>query len=213
MDLTSDFFPALSRRATYSRKPNGSFYADYARYRAEIAEDCRYRCVYCDAHQEEIGGERAMQLDHFRPKSVAEFRHLENDPRNLLYACFVCNAQKSDFWPSKSTEQAYEDGVGFLDPFVDDRQKFFDCPVDGRLIAKADPAGYLIRLLLLNRTLLRKIRQLRHLRCIVLRNRPRIWKWVEDLRAGRVNLDREVAVQIISTLMKLLEASVVYGYE
>lgn len=150
-----------------------------------------------------------MQLDHFRPKAMPEYAHLENDPNNLLYACVVCNSQKRDFWPAKTEGLTHENGAGFLDPFVDKRGDFFECSIDGRLIAQVDPAGYLIRLLLLDRPFLRRVREARYLRRAVIKNRARIWKWVDDVETGRIQLEQDVAIQLIRTLMRLLERALV----
>src|ERR1043166_8769090 len=168
MSLPIDFFPRLTRRDSYSKKKDGNYYAEYAHYREEVAEDCLFRCAYCDVHQEEIGGERLMQLDHFRPKSRPEYATLVNDPTNLLYACFVCNSQKSDLWPAKAKEKTHEDGAGFVDPFHTDRSTVFECESAGRLSVRADPGAYLIHLLLLNRPFMCRLREVRHLRRAIL---------------------------------------------
>src|SRR5438093_993552 len=109
------FFPGLTRRATYARKDDGSYYR-YERYRQEIREDCQLRCVYCDIHENECGGIESMHVDHFRPR--VHFATLANDPNNLVWTCPGCNRLKSDNWPALGTEESYVGDEGFIDPFV-----------------------------------------------------------------------------------------------
>ena len=64
------FYPKLKRRKVeeyYNRLDQ--FYSDYKKNYEKIAEDCLYRCVYCDVKEIECGGDR-FSLDHFRPKQV-----------------------------------------------------------------------------------------------------------------------------------------------
>ena len=157
------FFPTLTRRGAYSVKANGSFYV-YSYYKAEIAEDCQHRCVYCDAKADEVGGHEAMQLDHFRPESFPEFEHLVNDPRNLHYACGRCNLWKSDWWPARGSNATHNGTEGFIDPFTENRQSFFLVNADGSISPLQAPARYMIRLLRLDREFLRKTRELRILK-------------------------------------------------
>ena len=144
-------------------KANGEFYA-YTRYREEAAEDCQHRCVYCDAEADEVGGPEAMQLDHFRPESFPEFAHLINDPRNIHYACGRCNIWKSDWWPARGSDNTHNGSEGFVDPFSQDRLSHFEITPNGTIKPLRAPAGYLIRLLRLDREFLRKLRELRILK-------------------------------------------------
>jgi hypothetical protein len=162
-DAKSLFFPNLTRRDVYSVKANGQFYI-YSHYRAEIAEDCQHRCVYCDALADEVGGAEAMQLDHFRPESFPEFANLINDPRNIHYACGRCNLWKSDWWPASGTNNTHNGTDGFVDPFIEDRQVYFEVAANGTIRPLRPPASYMIRLLRLDREFLRKLRELRILR-------------------------------------------------
>src|SRR6266478_6822060 len=96
------FFPLLKRRDPYEKKDTGEYY-HYTHYRVVIAEDCQGRCVYCDVHEDEIGGRECMELDHFRPYSITEFNHLEHNPLNLHHSCRRCNLLKSNHWPATGT--------------------------------------------------------------------------------------------------------------
>jgi uncharacterized protein (TIGR02646 family) len=150
------FFPRLRRRSKYSRQMK------YNQYRAEIREDCRFRCVYCDTHEAELRDER-MELDHFRPKSL--FRHLEVVPENLVLSCPVCNRKKDDDWPAygKPNDPCIDGKSGYIDPFAEDRSEYFDILNDGSLKPIKHPAEYMIRTLFLNRPNAKSIRRKRRL--------------------------------------------------
>ena len=158
------FFPALTRRADY-RSPysRGDFYADYKEYADEISEDCQHRCVYCDATMSENMGGDNMQLDHFRPQKL--FPELCCDPNNLVLSCPACNRLKSDHWPAdKSSGRSYSGIEGFIDPFSENRLMFFELVETGTILAKKDPAGYIIKLLCMDRPARRTLRKRRILR-------------------------------------------------
>jgi HNH endonuclease len=94
-------------------------YKDYKQYKKWLREDFRYRCAYCFIHENEYGGYWHFHVDHYRPKSREEFKHLATEYSNLLYSCDQCNNLKSDIWPS---DNPLEDGVGWLDPCEHDLQ-------------------------------------------------------------------------------------------
>lgn len=148
-------FPILKRRNSYSNQSN------YQGYRQEIREDCLFRCVYCDGHEMELGGERSMTLDHFRPKSYKEYSYLENDPKNLMFACHPCNNLKGNDWPAYGMEGTIKGRFGYIDPFEQDRKIYYAIENDGKLTPKQDPAEYLIGVLELNRPFLRLLRRKR----------------------------------------------------
>jgi len=186
------FFPRLKRQDSYPVKSDGTFYV-YAHYREHIAIDCQHRCVYCDAHADEVGGAEAMQLDHFRPESFDEFLLLINDPRNLHYACGRCNLWKSDWWPARGTDATHNGRDGFIDPFAEDRLEYFEVALNGEIRALQPPAGYIVRLLRLDREFLRKLRYLRLLRSL--------WrKKVADLRERIAKGDMPNAEELDQTL-------------
>lgn len=157
----SEFFPPLTRREGYTAKANGEFYSyRYFRenFQHEIAEQCECRCVYCDSHENEMGGREQMQIDHFRPYTRAGFEHLEDAPENFHHACVRCNSLKSDKWPSTHPTEPHDGTVGFVDPFADDRRCYFRIAEDGELVPLRHPAQYLIRVLALNRRHLKLLR-------------------------------------------------------
>lgn len=154
------YYPALTRRATYSCKSDGEHYADYRHYLSEISEDCQHRCVYCDALKIEHANE-GFHLDHFRP--VALFAALSKDPNNLVLCCAKCNVLKSKNWPTKCHD-SHDGSVGFIDPFEDNLARYFVIDQLGKLQARKGVAAYMSELLHLNResrVQLRRCRQLK----------------------------------------------------
>jgi len=150
------YFPKLKRRSNYSS------FRKYNEYRQEIREDCCGRCVYCDAHENEIGGVESMTLDHFRPKD--KYKHLTHDPSNLVWACHICNQLKGNLWPAYGHDNGHYEVTfinekGFIDPFSEDIADFMELSPDGQLKALKDPALYIISFLKLNRIGVRKIRE------------------------------------------------------
>jgi hypothetical protein len=155
------FFPKLTRRTHYKQTRKKTFYSNYDEYRQEIREDCLGRCVYCDCHENHIGGHQAMQLDHFRPKERPEFSHLINDPGNLLWSCSICNRRKWGYWHSQDITSSVDGEHGFIDPFIENRQEYFSVAKNGHLIPLKSPAKYMIELLGLNTYNRRQLREAR----------------------------------------------------
>jgi len=158
--MRSPFFPQLVRRAEYSVKQNGRYY-EYGHYKQEIREDCLGRCVYCDSHENEVGGVECMEMDHFRPKKYPVHEHLVNDPRNLVWACRGCNRLKTSTWPALGLDVLIVNGEGFIDPFVDRLSDYFEIKADGELVPLKPAAHYLVTILALNRVSKRRIREMR----------------------------------------------------
>ena len=151
----TEHLPRLQRRPHYSKHKR------IKDYRSEIREDCKCRCVYCDIHDQEAGGEKSMTIDHFRPKH--HYPDSKLDPENFVWACGPCNQNKGDDWPAYSLPDCATvcGEFGYLDPFKVDRKDYFDVTSDGKFKALKPPAEYMINTLELNRPLLRKIRRRR----------------------------------------------------
>ncbi|WP_081015326.1 MULTISPECIES: HNH endonuclease [Pseudomonas] len=145
------FYPTLTRRTNYSKKPDNTYYADYHHYFTEIKEDCQERCVYCDALLSEHGDE-GFHIDHFRP--FVHFSSLKSDPNNLVLACSKCNIWKSKNWPTNMyfhVHASHDGTVGFIDPFLEPLSDYFEVEPSGRLLTKGTVAKYMLELLHLNR--------------------------------------------------------------
>lgn len=205
MTPSTEFFAPLRRRSQYSVKADGEFYSfEYFRekFRHEIAEDCNGRCVYCDCHENEVGGRESMELDHFRPWSRPEFKHLKNDPTNLNHACGRCNRLKGANWPSTNPNAPDDNVVGFIDPFGCDRRHYFGVDENGGLICHQPPAIYLASLLALDRPLLRLLRLRRIIRHQVVAYINKMLPEFEAAVAGEGTLSRE---EIAEASIKLCE--------
>ena len=154
------FFPKLRRRKQYCTNSNGEYYANYKKYRQEIRKDCFGRCVYCDLHENDLGGQANVQIDHFRP--AGKFRDLANDPHNLVWSCATCNNKKSDHWPALGTHDTFVGNEGFIDPFEENRLDYFEVRRDGAIMPLKPPAKYIKILLGLNRSFPKRTRRLKY---------------------------------------------------
>lgn len=195
----TEFYAPLERRSSYKTKRNGEFYSyEYYRehFRDEIVEDCAERCVYCDGHENELGGREAMELDHFRPWSRPEFAHLKNDPTNFLHVCGRCNRLKGANWPSTKADEPHDGIVGFIDPFGCDRRKYFGVNTDGTLVCHQHPARYMAGLLALDRPFLRLLRVRRILRKEVQAYINKMLPELEAAARGEGTLSREQAAEV-----------------
>ena len=208
--IQPQFFRPLTRREAYSRPSATEFYP-YVYFRAhylhEIAEDCAERCVYCDAHESEVGGREAMQIDHFRPHSRPEFKHLENVPTNFHHSCTRCNNWKRAKWPSTDPNKCHDGRAGFVDPFADDRRLYFEVLPDGEVRGLNQVGRYLIRLFSLNRPFLRLLRLRRILRAqLEDYRRAREPEWDAAVR-GEGSLTREQLAAEFNEFRRLCDIS------
>jgi hypothetical protein len=77
------------------RKHGPSGYEDYRSYKDWLRDEFTFRCVYClERERWYPSGQDAFAVEHVLPKGVPEYRHLECDYENLVYACNRCNAAK-----------------------------------------------------------------------------------------------------------------------
>jgi 5-methylcytosine-specific restriction endonuclease McrA len=160
------FFQALKRRDQYETDPESGGYYEYPRYRQAIAEDCLFRCVYCDSHEDMIGGREAMEIDHFKPwgkkfkpEQEQKFSHLKHEPSNLVHSCGVCNGFKWSHWPTEDPSVCFDHEKGWVDPFELVRADFFAVEQDGTVSPIKAPAQFQISKLRLNRPLLKRQRE------------------------------------------------------
>lgn len=72
----------------------------YSDWKIQISDECYNQCIYCAIDENHWGGLDNYHVEHFRPKSIAAFKNLENDICNLYLSCPVCNRFKSDDWPA-----------------------------------------------------------------------------------------------------------------
>lgn len=86
----------------------------YAAYKAQLRQDFRKRCGYCDDPDAYVGGRAGSHIDHFAPKS--KFPSLGNSYENLVYACPFCNRAKSNKWVGDDPTVPNDGVSGFVDP-------------------------------------------------------------------------------------------------
>lgn len=72
---------------------------NYKLWKERIAKEGFYQCVYCALPEPKLGGTRNFHVEHYKPKKL--FQALENDIKNLFYACPICNVFKGDSWPGE----------------------------------------------------------------------------------------------------------------
>ena len=191
------FFPNLPPRRSYQKNRNSRYYSDYSFYREAIRIDCLGRCVYCDIHENENGGQVNMQLDHFRPKQ--KFPHLRNNPNNLHWSCAECNKLKTDYWPAENPDSTIMGEQGFIDPFTENRKDYFKVAPSGELIPLKAPASYKIELLALNRDYRKRVRKNRLIVFKMLTEEHKRIAEIDAILQNRIDLSKKE----IATLKKL----------
>jgi hypothetical protein len=120
----------------------------YKDWKNEVRAHCFEQCVYCCISEARFGGVRNFHVEHYKPKSL--FKQLENDIRNLFYACSICNVFKGDDWPGDPAED--HTAVAYPDPSKVDYSEIFDIDeatftVNGKFSA----SKYMAERLFLNR--------------------------------------------------------------
>lgn len=144
----------------------------YKDWKPAIAEDCDNRCVYCAIPDARFGGIRNFHVEHFRPKS--KFEELENEIKNLYYACAICNILKRADWPGDV--RADLSNAAYPDPADFDYGDLIDVDEEThRVDAPSVAARYLLERLYLNRPQLLAERRFHSLR---------VWIWSA---AGRLD--------------------------
>jgi hypothetical protein len=120
----------------------------YKAWKELIAEEGFYQCVYCAIHEGCFGGIRNFHIEHYRPKS--KFKNLENDIRNLFYACAICNVFKGNDWPDEPKEDF--SNPSYPDPSQVDYGDIFAINNGlGLVEGKFQASRYLVERLYLNR--------------------------------------------------------------
>lgn len=132
-------------------------------WKEEIADSCSHQCVYCAIPEARYGGLDNYHVDHFRPKSINQFKHLENKITNLYLCCAICNRFKGKDWPGEPRPDLST--PSYPDPSVVDYCTVLavgdiDDTVSGSKVA----TKYMVERLYLNRPQL--VRERRLARCL-----------------------------------------------
>ena len=126
----------------------------YREYKTWLRRDFFYSCAYCSMTEAEAQAIRFV-IDHYEPASVRP--DLKDVYDNLMYCCDECNLRKGDRCPPPN---ARADGFRFFRPDHDHHEEHFD--LKGlRLESLSNLGEFSIEALDLNRTLLRRLRELR----------------------------------------------------
>ncbi len=124
-----------------SEQPNGK----YTEWKEILAEEGKHQCVYCSISEANFGGIRNYHVEHFRPKSIEEFKILENDIKNLFYSCSICNCFKGNDWKKDESDFKY------YDPSKIDYSDVFVIEDSFQLDGRCKSSNYMINKLFLNR--------------------------------------------------------------
>lgn len=127
-----------------SRQPEAGMYSDWKEI---LAKEGFFQCVYCAIHESCFGGTRNFHVEHYRPKK--KFRELENDIKNLFYACPICNTFKGNDWPNEPIEDF--SNPSYADPSEVDYTDIFTVSSAGEIESQYIAAKYMIEKMNLNR--------------------------------------------------------------
>lgn len=121
----------------------------YSDWKPELAEEGSHQCVYCTISESSFGGIRNFHVEHYKPKGLKQFYHLENDFSNLYYACAICNTFKSDDW----ADPVDDFSIGcYPDPSKKNYGELFNLDMGTALIEGENASGtYILNKLYLNR--------------------------------------------------------------
>jgi HNH endonuclease len=82
---------------SHTRKHGPEGYDNYKTYKDWLRDEFTFRCVYClERERWYPNGQAGFGVDHVKPKSRAEYEHLINYYKNLVYACNRCNSAKKE---------------------------------------------------------------------------------------------------------------------
>ena len=122
---------------------------EYRDYKPYLRREANEKCVYCAIGENPIGGYDHFHVEHFRPKSLAQFTHLLNDFENLFYACAICNRFKSNDWPNDPVSD--HSIISYPDPKDIDYNILFESQENGLLEGRYVASKYVVERLNLNR--------------------------------------------------------------
>ena len=133
-------------KAKHTRTQSPPVYTRYTKYKGHLRDEFAGRCVYCRAHEGPRHAYDEYGVDHYRPKSLAMFKHLACVYTNLFYCCPACNRRKGPYWP-KSTKETVEFIPNPCDHVMFEHMAFRD----GEVVAKTEAGRKACEVLGLNR--------------------------------------------------------------
>lgn len=124
----------------------GRYYYEWKDY---LAKEAKNQCVYCAIHVNPFGGIRNFHVEHYRPKSLKDFEHLEHEYSNLFFACSICNCFKGADWPNEPNDKL--DIKCYPDPTKIDYSELFQYNSDYSITGTNFASKYIVEKLFLNR--------------------------------------------------------------
>lgn len=174
----------------------------YEQWKPIVADEGSHQCVYCAIHEAVFGGIRNFHVEHYRPKSLKQFKHLRDDITNLYYACPVCNTFKSNDWPNDPVDD--HSVRCYPDPSKTDYCALFDVnPKTGVLEGKYVASRYLEKRIHLNRNQLVMERRVYLIRERAKGLREAIWRLLQKIDESDQNGAVVFAMRYISLCNRL----------
>jgi len=173
--------------------------AKYRDFKPYLRNEADHKCIYCATKESYLGGSDSFHVEHFRPKSIDEFKHLIKEYTNLFYACAICNRFKSNDWPSEPNE---EFNIPFyIDPNLYDYNRFFTITENYTVEGKNVSASYLIERINLNRPQLINVRRETILRAAF----PDIYNTFNNLLMKLNQLEDQKGKELLHEALELIQ--------
>jgi hypothetical protein len=181
----------------HCKQPHSGKYSDWKEI---LAKEGYFQCVYCAIHESCFGGIRNFHVEHYRPK--AKFKTLENDIKNLFYACPICNTFKGDDWPNEPLEDF--SNPSYPDPSRVEYNGIFKVDTaSGEIEGKYIAARYMLEKMNLNRPQLMTERRI-FFDCLKIREFEELFKTlILALKQNRHKRARYFLAQIAENFIEI----------
>ena len=91
-------------KSSHERTEAPPLYSNYRQFKPHLRAEFKGRCVYCRTPEGPRCAFDEYGVDHYRPKSLSQFKHLARVCSNLFYCCAACNRRKGPYWPTIDKE-------------------------------------------------------------------------------------------------------------
>src|SRR5262249_28260581 len=152
------------------------------RYKPHLRVEFAGLCVYCRVSEKTRHAFDEYSVDHYRPKSIPRFAHLECDYSNLYYCCPACNRRKGTYWPKAAKESSE-----FIPNPCDHEMFEHMAQRDGVVVAKTEAGTKACEVLRLNEDRFVRWRK------AILRSIEKFESCVEALTRQRAEAQRKLA--------------------